>query len=486
MRQTLSYFIAALLWVTGSLLYAQDAQLLNQYDYVGTARYTGMAGAMAAVGADPSAVLDNPAGLGLFRRFDVSLTLHEQLDYTHQRGDSRSQFHSSFMLPQVSFVFAFENKNTGSALQFCNFMVSYNRLHTFHRKLLGQNANQPTIANLMLDQVDGLSEATVSGSGFNNPTTGWLSEMGYQTWMIDPYDIDQYGDTIWDTWSSYYNTQPANGYMSKESGSIDEFNLHWGALFSHHFSLGLGLNIRSLEYYKESTYEEVLTTDYQNYAQINSRLHQKGIGVSGTIGILYQPIRPLRMGLSFQTPTALRLTTRTSGDMYLQDGTLKGECSTLVSRNEERMTQPMRVTAGMAFLFDKYALVSMQYDFRHHKTTNDMHTFHIGGEVVLSNNFFLNLGYAYETAFLADEQPTLLPLNSVRTDAEYRTIGSAHIVGAGAGYRNRFIVVHLGYRYRQQRYNIYPFASEYITPDPYDMTATTHNIVLTLGWHTSR
>jgi hypothetical protein len=42
---------------------------------MGTARYVGMGGAMTAIGGDPSAAIDNPAGLGLYRRSEISVTI---------------------------------------------------------------------------------------------------------------------------------------------------------------------------------------------------------------------------------------------------------------------------------------------------------------------------------------------------------------------------------------------------------------------------
>ena len=63
---------------------AQDVQRFSERQIMGTARYVGMGGAMTAIGGDPSAVLDNPAGLGLYRRNEISLTLDETIDQTSQ------------------------------------------------------------------------------------------------------------------------------------------------------------------------------------------------------------------------------------------------------------------------------------------------------------------------------------------------------------------------------------------------------------------
>ena len=486
-------FVCLCLCVSVSLVVrAQDAQLLDSRDHVGTARYTAMAGAMAAVGADPSAVLDNPAGLALYRRFDVQLTLHEQLDYTRQRGEKQDEFKSSFMLPNASFVLAFENRNEESAMRACNFMFSFNRLHTFNRTSLGHAFNQPTMAQAMLDQVynnDGsvrLQEADMaSANAYNDERIGWLSELGYQTFMMDPYDINKNGDTVWGVWTSYYSIVPVNAVKIYETGGLDEFNIHWASLFTHHVSLGLGLNIRSLSYSKTTAYEEAFSENNNSYMRSNTWLSMSGVGVSGTIGILYQPIQPLRVALSFQSPVGMSLTTRTDAEMTVKDSPIDAYNKTPIYRYSDRLTQPLRVTAGLTCIAGQNGLVSLQYDFRHSRLTQDVHTMKIGGEMVISNNLFLNCGYAFESAFSRNEQPTLLADNDVRTDAEYRTVGLSHMAGVGIGFRSRNFVAQVAYRFRYQDYQIYPFASKVVTPDAYDMLSMTHNIVLTLGWHTS-
>ena len=481
------------LWVSVSIvLRAQDAQLLDSRDQVGTARYTAMAGAMAAVGADPSAVLDNPAGLALYRRFDVQMTLHEQLDYTRQKGERGNEFKSSFMIPNASFVLAFENRNEESAMRACNFMFSFNRLHTFNRTSLGHAYNQPTIAQTMLDQVyndDGsvrlFGTDLERANAYNDERIGWLSELGFQTYMIDPFEINANGDTVWGVWTSFYNTVPINAVKIYETGGMDEFNIHWAGLFTHHWSLGLGLNIRSLSYNKTTAYEEAFTENNTSYMRANTYLTMDGVGVSGTIGLLYQPLQFLRVGLSFQTPVAMNLTTRTDAEMTVKDSPIDAYNQTPIYRYSDRLTQPLRVTAGLTCIAGQRGLVSLQYDFRHSRLTQNIHTIKIGGELVVSNNLFLNCGYAFESAFSRNEQPTLLADNDVRTDAEYRTVGVTHMAGLGLGFRNKHFVAQLAYRLRCQTYQIYPFASKEVTPDAYDMLSMTHNIVLTLGWHTS-
>jgi len=47
---------------------------ISDNDIIGTARYSSMAGAFGALGGDPSAIKDNPAGLGIYRKSELTLT----------------------------------------------------------------------------------------------------------------------------------------------------------------------------------------------------------------------------------------------------------------------------------------------------------------------------------------------------------------------------------------------------------------------------
>ena len=70
-------FIGALL-LAGMSAYAQETYQNAEIaidDLNGTARYIGMGGAMEALGADISTINTNPAGIGLFRRSQVNMSM---------------------------------------------------------------------------------------------------------------------------------------------------------------------------------------------------------------------------------------------------------------------------------------------------------------------------------------------------------------------------------------------------------------------------
>jgi hypothetical protein len=483
---------AAALWCSTAA--AQDAQLFGERSIQGTARYTAMAGAMASVGADPSAVLDNPAGLGLYRRMEVSFSFAEQWQKNRQMTNGKEADGSAlttavFSLPQASLVFALENRKESGGLRFCNFMLSFNRLQSFNRTSLAFGSQQPSIASLMLDQTGSANEQQMAASRFNSNQTGWLAELGYWTYMIDPvYDIDATGDTIgFLGWDAAYGIQPSTALKTEESGYVDEYTIHWAGNIDHHWFVGAGLNIRALYYSKHLTYEEALAPSSKDYTQLHSYINQRGTGISGSAGLIYRPLDWFRAGLSVQTPVLAHITTRTNAIMglYKTDGS-STETETPFFEGRGKLTLPLRTTVGTTFLIGQRGMVSLQYDYRHVRQLNDVHTLKAGFEAVPLPNLFLNAGYACESSFLARDLQFLPAANDVRTDCDFRNWHTAHYASAGIGYRGHNFIAQLAYQFRWQDSTMQPFAvsDDSWTPDAFDMNTMCHRVVVTLAWHT--
>ena len=116
MKRTL---FAALAIMAAAHIQAQDPftnyQMVNTTDLFGTARYVAMGGAMGALGTDISAISNNPASLGLFRKNDISISMGGQIqDAKPYDVDSRGRF--SF--DQVGFVACFPNEDRTSFFNF--------------------------------------------------------------------------------------------------------------------------------------------------------------------------------------------------------------------------------------------------------------------------------------------------------------------------------------------------------------------------------
>ena len=110
----------------------ENAKIVQE-DLNGTARYVGMGGAMEALGADISTISTNPAGIGLFRHSNVSLSmgLVSQGDATNAVGGSTTN--ASF--DQLGFVYSYRIDKTS----FVNIGINYHKSRNFDMILSAAN-----------------------------------------------------------------------------------------------------------------------------------------------------------------------------------------------------------------------------------------------------------------------------------------------------------------------------------------------------------
>ncbi len=465
-------YILLFIFSLSTFAYGQDVQRFSERHLMGTARYVGMGGAMTAIGGDPMAALDNPAGLGLYRRSELSLTLDETIDNSTQLQNNRHT-RSRFAAPNISAIWALGNPYRQRGIIYSNFMLSANRLANFNRDIVVNGDGLglvETICNITNDK-GGVAEQYLQNQPWNDNEIGWLSILGYEAYLINP--VEENG------WVPAVNF--VDGSLSiSESGSVDQYTLSWAGNINNQWYIGLGLNIPTLSYTKRTSHQE---TDRINSAELKSLYHLSGVGIGGSIGLIYRPIQALRIGASFQTPTAMSLSVQTEGDIYSIVNGNKYEVLTPASGvMSENMTSPLRTSIGIAGQLGNEGLISLQYDYAHAAQMEDVHTLRIGAEAQAYRGLFLNAGYVYESSFTKEDPVWLLGYNDVRTDMDYRYTSSSQYASVGIGYRGAQLVAQLAYQYRWQ--TIHQYASEWQLR-PFDVNTQTHRIVVTLAWRFS-
>ena len=453
------------------IAYSQDVQRFAQRSVMGTARYVGMGGAMTAIGGDPSAAIDNPAGLGLYRRSEISVTIDESIDNTQQAGSNDTYQRARFSAPQITAIWAWGKSNKQRGLVYNNFLFSYNRFANFNRDIVVNGSGMrmvPTICNITNDK-GGVSEGNLQNLPWDNEEIGWLSILGYEAYLINPI-----GNSQWEPAVEF-----TDGSLSiSETGISDQYTLSWAGNINNQWYIGVGLNIPTINYTKHVTMVE---TNRTNYAELKSMFHVSGVGVSGSVGLIYRPIRALRVGASLQTPTVMNLSRQTTGDMY---STIAGQRYEILTPESGVMdieiASPLRTSVSIAGQIGKIGLIAVQYDYAHSKEMEDMHTLRIGAEAQAYRGLFFNAGYVYESSFMRGEEPKwLLGYNEIRTDMDYRYTAATQYASAGIGYRCDKVVAQLAYQYSWQM--IHQYASEEQAL-PFYVNAHTHRIVATLAW----
>ena len=468
--------ILFLVYSLSPISYCQDVQRFSERHLMGTARYVGMGGAMTAVGGDPSAVLDNPAGLGLYRRNEITLSISETIDRTQQAEGIDTYQSARFAAPNIATIWVWGNPNKQRGMIYSNVMLSANRLANFNREIVAKGTGLGMVPSICA-LTNGLDETYLQNKPWDDTEIGWLSILGYETYLINP-QVDSLATDV----LNQYQWTPAvdftEGSLSvSEVGYYDQYTLSWAGNISNQWYVGLSVNIPTLSYTKRTSHYE---TDRFQSAELKSMYHLSGEGVSGTIGLIYRPIQALRVGASFHTPTMMSLSVQTEGDMYSTVEGKKYEALTPASGVvSSEMVSPLRTSVSVAGQIGNRGLIAVQYDYAHSSEMEDVHTLRIGAEAQATRGLFLNAGYVYESSFMKNDPVWMLGYNEIRTDMDYRYTQSSQYLSAGVGYRSDAVVAQLAYQYRWQ--TVHQYASE-MQLLPIEVGTQTHSIVATLAW----
>ena len=468
--------ILFLVYSLSPISYCQDVQRFSERHLMGTARYVGIGGAMTAVGGDPSAVMDNPAGLGLYRRNEITLSISETIDRTQQAEGIDTYQSARFAAPNIATIWVWGNPNKQRGMIYSNVMLSANRLANFNREIVAKGTGLGMVPSICA-LTNGLDETYLQNKPWNDTEIGWLSILGYETYLINP-QVDSLATDILDQYQWTPAVDFTEGSLTvSEVGYYDQYTLSWAGNISNQWYVGLSVNIPTLSYTKRTSHYE---TDRFQSAELKSMYHLSGVGVSGTIGLIYRPIQALRVGASFHTPTMMSLSIQTEGDMYSTVEGKKYEALTPASGvvNSE-MVSPLRTSVSVAGQIGNKGLIAVQYDYAHSSEMEDVHTLRIGAEAQATRGLFLNAGYVYESSFMKNDPVWMLGYNEIRTDMDYRYTQSSQYLSAGVGYRSDAVVAQLAYQYRWQ--TVHQYASE-MQLLPIEVGTQTHSIVATLAW----
>ena len=463
--------ILLLAYSLSPIAYSQDVQRFAERSTIGTARYVGMGGAMTAIGGDPSAAMVNPAGLGLYRRSEISVSIDETIDNTQQVGSNDTYQRTRFAAPQISAIWAWGNSQKQRGLVYNNFMFSLNRLANFNRDIVVKGAGMgmvPTICNITNE--GGVSEEFLVNKPWDDVEIGWLSILGYEAYLIDPIENNKWKPAVDFT----------DGSLSiSETGTSDQYTISWAGNISNQWYIGVGVNIPTINYTKHTSLREE-NKQNSSSAELKSMFHVSGVGVSGSLGLIYRPIQALRIGASLQTPTILSLSRQSTGDMY---STIAGQKYEVLTPESGVMdidiASPLRTSVSVAGQLGKIGLIAVQYDYAHSSEMDDIHTLRMGAEAQVTRGLFLNAGYVYESSFMKEDPKWLLGYNEIRTDMDYRYTAATQYASAGIGYRSDVVVAQLAYQYGWQ--TIHQYASEEQAL-PFYVDTHTHRIVATLAW----
>lgn len=491
---TVSFLLIAFTAFTQDLT---DALRYSNYHISGTARSAAMGNAFGALGGDFSSLSINPAGIGVYRKGEFTLTpsfSQTSVDGTY-RGNTISDSRYNLSLDNIGYVSAFNlSEGSEAGLVSINFGIGFNKLGSFTMSSLAEGYN---------------SDHSLLTYFTENANNGIYSDY-YEDLAVRSNLM--YAD---DDNSPYENDITNHGYGQAQRstierrGYINEYLLSVAANFNHKFYFGATLGIHDV-YFKENAdlYEWDRQGDIPFFNDLNFHTYLKtaGSGVNMKLGAIFKPVDMLRLGVAFHTPTFYTL-----NDLY--DGSMK---SSITWENEQgspteeltvypdqegvyeyEIETPMKAIVSAALVLGKAGLVSVDYEFVDYssikiKDGSDGYNFydenqiikdayrnigyksvgnlHLGAELRLDQNFSVRGGYEY---FPSVYKKSYLNENNPNLDASYSTFAG------GFGYRQGNVFFDVAYKrmVNEENSKMYPGAAHMAQYE-----TTKNNVMFTLGF----
>ena len=269
--------------------YMNERLTNNSSDVIGTARYVGMGGALGALGADISVISWNPAGIGLYRKNDIALTMGGIWGKSHISEENRGKF----TFDQAGFVY---NIKTGSeTCPYVNFAFNYQKKINFHHNFYADNGNLNG-----LSQMDQLAELTDWDNGTENLEGMALDNNFFNTKTNangEEYRVNKYGDSY------------SSIYTHHSEGGLHSFDFNLSTNIKDRAFLGLTVGVDNMRYRGWNVYGENDLFDSPKYDLRNYDVRISGTGVNVKFGAIIRPIEDnsFRFGFAVETPTWYRL-----------------------------------------------------------------------------------------------------------------------------------------------------------------------------------
>lgn len=493
----------------------QDTKLVDN-ELNGTARYVGMGGAMEALGADISTIGTNPAGIGLFRsnQFTISGGLvTQQGETTNPSGNGISaaingnKTNASF--DQVGFVYAARNGRNG----YLNFAFNYHKSRNFDQILTATNTLSYASQNKL--------------SAIKFPITGeynWNGVDANYRELMTPL-TDENGKQV----GMEFLNGTAYLFGQYQKGYIGEYDFNLSGNINNRVYLGVTAGLHDVNYRSNSFYTEDLEQGTVSKAWEDLRIDGSGFDIK--VGAIFRPIEssPFRIGLYVHTPTWYDLSLKGYSDVTMEDaqgGVDKGNSAAY----DFKVFTPWKFGVSMGHTVGNQLALGATYEYADYgsidnrvndggyydywsggyyessysdqgmndhtqATLKGVSTLKLGLEYKILDNWAVRLGYNYQSAIFNENgyrDGSISSLGSAyATSTDYTNWKSTNRLTCGFGYQMKRFSFDFAYQYTQTNGEFYPFMSYYsdaASPtesniaDRVDVSHKRHQLLMTLGY----
>ncbi len=506
---------------------------LSQREAVGTARSMGMGGAFTSLGADMASFGYNPAGFGMYQRDEISASLGLGITNAKNYNAYNTSDNNSVRFDVNNIGASFKIYEGTGKLVAVNFAFGYNKTADYNYDM--SYAGPATVSSLA-DAFADIANANGLTINSNNKITDpngyydydmdpyfWGAVMGYKAGLINKGTNGWYPDEI------APGAQMSQYTNLRSRGSAGEFSFAFGFNINNIVYLGASLDIQSISREQTIYYDEYIGyegarpngTEYPYQLQdfrFAQSMNLNGSGVGAKFGIVVRPVEALRIGFAVHTPTYYSVAYRYSASLSSKalsagnnpygweviNGSVYANESTPIlqdgGNNRWCFTTPTRLLAGVSYAINRYAIISVDYQYDAYRAlkwnytpvdtgyTNDVfrnnvkgtHTVRAGVEAKPLPWLALRVGGGYRTKLLRDNYDFEAFSEPVADRLWYAS--------AGLGFRlSEVTSIDLAYQYRNTRYSdYYSFYTKLgDTPNAspmYGLDLINHNIAVTFAF----
>jgi len=498
------------------------ADLATQ-DLNGTARYVGMGGAMEALGADISTMSSNPAGIGLFRHNQVSLSAG-LVAGGEDKFAGQPKTKASF--DQLGTVLVMR---TGQK-SFLNFGFNYHKSRNFNTILRAA------------DNLGGASQSKLTYAKFKDGYVRSADDLTYS--QVDVlYHETLYDNSLADGNGNFTGDEAviydgsSFDFGKTKKGYIAEYDFNISGNINNKVFLGATIGVHDVNYRGYSDYYETIVpqanasgnvlqnTELVDYRDID------GTGADFKFGVIVRPIdgSGFRIGAYVNSPIYYSLTSTNTTGLYL-NGELYGDESQnpRSSSFDYSFRTPWKFGLSVGHTVGKMLALGATYEYADYSTTdarinnNDRwydpywdeyyggstdqdvamnqnidntlkgcSTFKLGAELKPDDQFAVRLGYNYISPMYQEEgyrDPAASSLgNYYSSETDFVNWKSTNRITAGFGFSQSGWNFDIAYQYSQTNGDFYPFTgyqSSTIDNLPYvtKVSNKRHQLLFTLGY----
>ncbi|RIV23674.1 hypothetical protein DYU11_11880 [Fibrisoma montanum] len=380
------------IYVTGGLMlmatvsygqYAADAFRYSEQIINGTARFQGIGGNHAALGADASNAWGNPAGLGFYNRSELSISpslrlLNVGANYLGQTTNSSKAVP---FVGSASLIFAGGSPNNENrSVRRTTFGLTYSRQISLNNEYVYQGRNnRSSLADSYLETVNarGIPSGALDGEydGQNNIADN-IEAAAYQLYLINP---TQNNGTSYFRYDVNVPVDQRGSFTS--NGSVSQWGLSLASNFNDKLYVGGTLGFTRTRYEFTDTFDESYVGGrvFNGFRQ-TSDYSVTGNGINLNIGLIYKLDQNVQIGANVVSPN---FTTRTFREEFSQNLSIDPigipqtdeqgrpvlfipditSVPTAPQNFDFTITTPLRASAGVTYLFGRSGFITATAEY---------------------------------------------------------------------------------------------------------------------------